>query len=92
MNYIRLALLFGTTRAQDMFLQPLEEPETNVDDGSGTVTFSQCDDDFGDFTLDKSHTKVIPNPVTKGERLNFIIEGILNDPIHVDDVIVHVMW
>jgi len=32
--------------------------------GDGHVTYSQCDDDAGVFTLDDSATKNTPDPVT----------------------------
>lgn len=61
-------------------------------DGAGEVTYAQCDDDTGAFTLDTDNTTNSPNPVTKGSKLSFELEGILGDSIHVDHLTIHVDW
>ena len=64
----------------------------NAPNGTGAVTYGQCGDDFGVFTLDKADTKNVPNPVTKGVHLNFNLAGIVSDEIDVTDLHVHVNW
>ena len=49
--------------------------QLDVDFAKDKVTFSACKDDFGDFKFDKRRTEVKPNPVRRGEKLKFKIEG-----------------
>ena len=59
--------------------------------GKGDVTYSQCDDDLGTFTLDDSATTNTPNPVTVPcPDLKFHLAGIFSDTTHVDDLHVEV--
>ena len=60
--------------------------------GLGDVTYEQCDDDVGDFTLDPSATRNEPNPVVKNADVKFILDGILSNPVHLDNVHIHVDW
>ena len=59
--------------------------------GPGDVTYTQCDDDAGVFTMDDSATTNTPNPVTiPCPNLKFHLQGILSDTFHVDDLHVEV--
>lgn len=52
----------------------------NGPNGKGDVTYTQCDDDLGTFTLDDSATKNTPDPVTVPcPNLQFHLAGILSD-------------
>ena len=64
---------------------------TDVAD-TGKVTFSQCDDDMGVFTIDTDATKATPDPVTKGASVTLDLEGIVSDSIEVKNVHIHVDW
>lgn len=70
----------------------LLESKANQIVGTGDVTYGQCDDDFGVFTLDTANTRNTPNPVTKGVHLNFNLAGIVSDAIEVKNLHVHVNW
>ena len=59
---------------------------------AGMVTYSQCDDDAGIFTLDDQATSNTPQPLTKGVSLQFSLAGILGDHMEVKNVHVHVDW
>ena len=58
----------------------------------GVVTFSQCDDDAGAFTLDTKATTEQPNPVTKGQDVKLMLRGIVSEFMEVEDLHVHVDW
>ena len=60
--------------------------------GKGDVTYTQCDDDAGTFTLDTDATTNTPSPVTIPCDLKFHMEGIFSDTTQVDDlhVVVHI--
>lgn len=61
--------------------------------GSGDVTFSQCDDDFGDFVFDQQHTSVNPAPpLTKGSHIDFDLEGKFGNEHKVKNLHIHVDW
>ena len=62
-----------------------------VTDG-GSVTFSQCDDDKGVFTLDTDATKASPDPLVKGSDVSLDLHGIVSDSIEVKNVHIHVDW
>ena len=70
----------------------LLESKVNMVQGTGDVTFAQCDDDFGVFSFDKTNTKTDPSPVTKGSHVNFNLAGIVSDEIIVDNLHIHVDW
>ena len=63
----------------------------NVSD-SGMVTYSQCDDDAGIFTLDDQQTSNSPQPLTKGVNLQFTLAGIISDHMNIKNIHVHVEW
>ena len=65
-----------------------------VDDNlkTGEVTYAQCDDDTGSFTLDTDSTSNTPDPVTKGQDVALNLVGIVSDPIEVKNVHIHVDW
>ena len=58
----------------------------------GIVTFNQCDDDAGAFTLDTKATTEQPNPVTKGQDVKLMLRGIVSEFMEVEDLHVHVNW
>jgi hypothetical protein len=58
----------------------------------GEVTYTQCDDDTGSFTLDTDSTSNDPNPVTKGQDVSLNLVGIVSDSIEVKNVHIHVDW
>ena len=60
--------------------------------GLGDVTYSQCDDDFGLFTLDTDNTNNTPAPAVKGQDVSLNLAGIVSDTIEVTNVHVHVDW
>lgn len=60
--------------------------------GTGEVTYSQCDDDFGVFILDTDATTNSPNPVVKGGHISFNLAGSVVDAIDVTNIHVHVDW
>lgn len=78
--------------AKHGLVKQLLESKNATPYGTGDVTYGQCDDDFGVFTLDKADTTNSPNPVTKGVHLNFNLAGIVSDEIDVTDLHVHVDW
>ena len=64
----------------------------NVKDDAGMVSYSQCDDKAGIFTLDDQSTSNTPQPLTKGVNLQFNLAGILADHMTISNVHVHVDW
>ena len=64
----------------------------NVKDDAGMVSYAQCDDDAGIFTLDDQSTSNTPQPLTKGVNLQFNLAGILADHMTISNVHVHVDW
>ena len=64
----------------------------NVSDESGMVSYSQCEDDAGIFTLDDQSTSNTPQPLTKGVSLQFNLAGIISDHMSISNVHVHVDW
>ena len=78
--------------SQHNLVKQLLESKVNGANGTGDVTYGQCDDDFGVFSFDKANTKNDPNPVTKGVHLNFNLAGIVSDEIEVKNLHVHVDW
>ena len=59
----------------------------------GEVTFDQCDDDAGVFTLDTKSTTSTPNPIVKGTSVALGLKGILSSGgFDLDNVHVHVDW
>ena len=52
-----------------------------ADDPLGKVTFTQCDDDMGVFTLDTDATKSDPDPMVKGSSVGLDLHGIVSDTI-----------
>ena len=58
----------------------------------GEVTFSQCDDDQGVFTLDTDSTTSTPDPITKGQKVSLDLHGIVSDSIEVKNVHIHCDW
>ena len=61
-------------------------------EATGAVTYKQCADDAGVFTLDTASTTNTPKIVTKGKDVNFHLAGILDDSVSIDNVHVHVNW
>ena len=58
----------------------------------GEVTYGQCDDDAGAFTLDMKQTTNSPNPIVKGQKVSLMLRGIVSEGVDVDNVHVHVDW
>ena len=58
--------------------------------GSGTITWSQCADDAGVFTLNAAACTVSPSPIKKGVTETFSMHGTVSKPIVVDDVTIEV--
>ena len=63
-----------------------------TDAANGSVTFTQCDDDTGAFTLDTDATKSDPDPIVKGTDVALEMHGIVSDSIEVKNVHIHVDW
>ena len=61
-------------------------------DDIGKVTFSQCDDDAGAFTLDTKSTTEQPDPITKGQAVKLMLRGIVSEFMETNDIHVHVDW
>ena len=49
----------------------------------GKASFQQCDDDFGVYALDTAGTTYNPNPVTKGNFLNFYLAGYVTNNVSI---------
>ena len=64
----------------------------NSENGTGDVTYSQCDDDANIFTFDGDSTSNTPNPVVKGSHVDFNLFGIVSDSMEVTNLHVHVDW
>ena len=60
--------------------------------GTGDVTYSQCDDDAGVFTFDADNSNNVPAPVVKGSDVTLNLAGIVSDTIEVTNVHIHVDW
>ena len=58
----------------------------------GAVTYLQCDDDAGAFTLDTKQTTNSPNPVVKGSKVSLMLRGIVSEGVDIDNIHVHVDW
>ena len=63
---------------------------TDGSNGSGDVTYSQCDDDFGVFKFDGANTT--PTHISKGSTIGFDLKGVVSAPIEVTDINVDVKW
>ena len=60
--------------------------------GTTPAVLTQCADDFNAFQLDIAATSINPNPLVKGEAVNFEIKGIVTEAITVKNFHVHVDW
>ena len=58
----------------------------------GSVTYAQCDDDAGSFTLDKKSTTNKPDPLVKGQDVTLMLRGLVDEGIDFNNVHVHVDW
>ena len=63
-----------------------------VSDADGQVTWSQCDDDTGVFTLDADATSYSPDPFGAGDTLTFEYVGEVTSSVTVSKVHVKVQW
>lgn len=54
--------------------------------------WSQCDDDFGIFTLDQGFTESVPNPPQKDQEVILKLFGAISDDIRVERITVHTDW
>ena len=70
-------------------MQSVQQPE--LGEVSGTLTFSQCADDTGVFTLSSS-SSVSPNPVQKSTTETIVINGSVSSPVSLSNVHLHVVW
>ena len=70
----------------------LKTPFLTQKNDVGVVTFTQCDDDAGAFTLDTKATTEQPNPVTKGQDVKLMLRGAVSENMEVNDLHVHVDW
>ena len=60
--------------------------------GAGDITWKQCSDDAGKFTLNAGACTVSPNPIKKGTTETFTIVGSTSAPITVDHLEVDVYY
>ena len=63
-----------------------------VSDADGMVTWSQCDDSTGVFTLDADATNYSPDPFGAGDTLTFDYVGTVTSSVTVSKVHVKVQW
>ena len=75
--------------AVQSLIQSVQQPE--LGEVSGTLTFSQCSDDTGVFTLSSS-SSVTPNPVQKSTTETIVINGSVSAPVSLTNVHLHVVW
>ena len=64
----------------------------DVTGDSGMVTYSQCEDDAGIFTMDDQQTINSPQPLTKGITMSFTVAGIISEHMDIKNIHVHVDW
>ena len=70
-------------------IQSVQQPD--MGEFSGVLTFSQCSDDAGVFTLSSS-SSVTPNPIQKSSTEVIIINGSVSSPVSLKNVHLHVEW
>jgi len=75
--------------AVQSLIQSVQQPE--LGEYSGTLTFSQCSDETGVFTLSSS-SSVTPNPVQKSTTETIVINGSVSAPVSLSNVHLHVVW
>ena len=75
--------------AVQSLIQSVQQPE--LGEFSGTLTFSQCSDETGVFTLSSS-SSVTPNPVQKSTTETIVINGSVSAPVSLSNVHLHVVW
>ena len=75
--------------AVQSLIQSVQQPE--LGEFSGVLTFSQCADDTGVFTL-SSTSSVTPNPVVKSSTEKIVITGSVSSPVSLKNVHLHVVW
>ena len=70
-NMMELPVFSGESFANHNVVQSMLDSTTTLfaADGAGVVSYSQCDDDTGSFTLDTDSTTNAPDPITKGCQL-----------------------
>lgn len=56
------------------------------------ISYEQCKDDLGIFTLNAEKTVMTPSPPVKGAILEFKIVGAISEDIQIEKVITHVDW
>ena len=69
----------------------LVAPVADVND-IGVVTYSQCADTEGKFTLDTASSSYSPNPLKKNQNVVFDMDGIVSAPMYVGNIHLHVNW
>lgn len=90
---MELPVFSGESFAQTNIIKSMLESTTLVAVGGvGEVTYGQCDDDMGVFTLDTDSTSNTPSVITKGSDLAFHLAGIVSDPVTIENIHVHVDW
>ena len=89
---LQIDLFNPANYSQHNLIKNLLESRNNNVEGTGDVTYSQCNDDFGVFTLDRANTRNVPNPVAKGKNVSFNLAGIVSDAITVTNLHIHVDW
>ena len=90
---MELPVFSGESFAQTNIIKSMLETTTLIAVGGvGEVTYGQCDDDMGVFTLDTDSTSNTPSVITKGSDLAFHLAGIVSDPVTIENIHVHVDW
>jgi len=54
--------------------------------------WTQCEDEFGIFTLDQDFTASVPNPPQKDQDVVLKLFGSISDDIKVERITVHTDW
>ena len=75
--------------AVQSLIQSVQQPE--LGEVSGSLTFSQCSDDTGVFTLSSS-SSVTPNPIQKSSNELIVINGSVSSAVSLRNVHLHVVW
>ena len=89
---LKIDLFNPANYSQHNLVKNLLESRANMVQGTGDVTFAQCDDDFGVFSFDKTNTRTNPDPLVKGQNVAFNLAGIVSDTITVTNLHIHVDW
>ena len=69
----------------------LETPVAAVG-ATGVVTWGQCGDQEGKFTLDQASSSYSPSPLVKGKNVNLDLQGIVDAALFLSKVHVNAKW